>query len=320
MYGPVASRRLGRSLGIDPVAPKLCNWNCVYCQLGRTRPFTTRRAPFVQPDRVLAEVEEALARLGGAGTDWITFVGSGEPLLNSKIGEMIRGVRSLTTVPIAVITNGSLLSRRSIRQEVMEADALLPSLDAGSPDLYRRVNRPHPSLSYNAHLEGLRALREEYEGEILLEIMLLEGLNDSPEALGSLARRLEAIRPDEVHISVPVRPPAESWVRPAGQEGILRAAAILGRAARVLSPGGQPLRLESSDDAVETLLQVLRRHPLREDELEGALCLFAPGERKSVLDALEDSQEAQAVSRLGHRYWVSAGATFPDHPARRQAE
>ena len=141
VFGPVFSRRLGMSLGIDPIPQKTCNWNCVYCQLGRTTPLTGHRGEFVPAREILSEVHDRLASLDPEGLDWVTIVGSGEPLLNSGIGALIRGIKATTKVPLAVITNGSLFSLPEVRKEILPADAVLPTLDVGSAELFRLLNR-----------------------------------------------------------------------------------------------------------------------------------------------------------------------------------
>ena len=155
VFGPVPTRRLGQSLGIDPVPLKICNWNCVYCQLGRSMPMENERADFFPAEDILTEVEDALKSHQPGEIDWITFVGSGETTLYTSLGWLIQEVKKLTSLPVAVITNGSLLHKREIRQDLSTADAVLPSLDAGTPDLYRRINRPYPTLSFESFIDGL---------------------------------------------------------------------------------------------------------------------------------------------------------------------
>ena len=142
VFGPVLSRRLGQSLGVDPIPQKTCNWNCVYCQLGRTTPVTNEISEYYPAEEIVAEVEEAVETTGRENIDWVTFVGSGEPTLHTRIGWMIRQVKEKTGLPVAVITNGSFLYFPDVRESLMEADVVLPSLDAGTAELYSRVNRP----------------------------------------------------------------------------------------------------------------------------------------------------------------------------------
>ena len=178
VFGPVPSKRLGQSLGIDPIPLKTCNWNCVYCQLGRTRPVVLKRSNWVDPETILAQVRDALRDHGPGEIDWVTFVGSGEPALHLGLGDMIREIKRLTHIPVAVITNGSLLYLPEVREALLAADAVMPTLDAGNAELYRRINRPHPEITYERLLDGLLEFRECYTGKLWPEVMLVQGLND----------------------------------------------------------------------------------------------------------------------------------------------
>ena len=209
VFGPVPSRRLGQSLGIDPVPLKTCNWNCIYCQLGRTIPLKNVRAEYFPREDILAEVEQALISHNQGEIDWVTFVGSGETTLYAGLGWLLRQVKSLTDIPVAVITNGSLFYLPEVRCELSPADAVLPSLDAGNIKLYRKINRPPPELRFKRPVDGLVAFRKEYHGKLWVEVMLVRGLNDTEAALHEIATLLKSIQPDEVHILQPDRPPVE---------------------------------------------------------------------------------------------------------------
>jgi len=315
VFGPVPSRRLGQSLGIDPIPLKTCNWNCVYCQLGRSKPMTNERKVFFPPDDILAEVEEALNAHRPGEIDWVTFVGSGETTLHARIGELIRGVRALTTLPVAVITNGALLYQPKMRAELAAADAVLPSFDAGNPELYRRINRPYPGLTYERLLEGLIAFRKEYHGRLWVEVMLIRDLNDDGPALKEIAAALKRIRPDEVHIIRPTRPPVEPWVQPPDEEGLLRAHAILGDVAKIIHPASGSFDLSGDESLVDAIVGIITRHPMREDELLRTLVRWTPGEISDTLKALADSGKAQVVERYGVRFWSASPAFFPDGEA-----
>ena len=236
VFGPVPSRRLGRSLGVDPVPLKTCNFNCVYCQLGRTSLLQRKRRAFFNVTDMVAEIASALDRQGADSIDWITFVGSGETTLFSRLGSLIRYVKSLSKLPVAVITNGSLLDLPEVRNELCAADAVLPSLDAGSEGLFKKINRPHRDLSFDRHVAGLIEFRREFKGHLWVEVMLLGGVNDSPSDLRDISKILERVGPEEIHISMPTRPPAEPWVELPSPESRERAASILGGVAKVLQP------------------------------------------------------------------------------------
>jgi wyosine [tRNA(Phe)-imidazoG37] synthetase (radical SAM superfamily) len=312
IFGPVPSRRLGRSLGIDTIPLKTCNWNCIYCQLGRSRPLINERQEYYPREEILEEVREALTKHKPGEIDWVTFVGSGEPTLHASLGWLIRQVKKITDLPVAVITNGALLYLPEVRQDILPADAVLPSLDAGNAKLYRKVNRPHPEITYERLLGGLAAFRLDYKGKLWVEVMLVRGLNDTEEALRAIASRLEQLNPDEVHINLPTRPPVETWVRPPDEEGLMRASAILGDIARVVHPAESNFNLSSSDNILDAVVGIITRHPMPQEELERTLSQSLPGGMEQILTDLETSGQAQVVERFGVRFWVATPSYFPD--------
>lgn len=314
VFGPVPSRRLGQSLGIDPIPLKTCNWNCVYCQLGRSRPLVNERKDYFPPQAILAEVREALNTHTPGEIDWVTFVGSGEPTLHASLGWLIRQVKALTDLPVAVITNGSLLYLPEVREELAAADAVLPTLDAGTPALYRQINRPYPELTFACLVAGLIAFRREYPGKLWLEVMLIHDLNDTEAVLQDIAAVLRQIRPDEVHLNLPTRPPVEPWVQPPDEEGLMRATAILGDIAKVVHPAAGNFDLSGSASIAEAVVGIITRHPMRQAELEQALAQWAPGQITQVLAELEATGQAQVVERYGTRFWSTAPAYYPDEP------
>jgi len=312
VFGPVPSRRLGQSLGIDTIPLKTCNWNCVYCQLGRTVPLTNERREYYPRDEILAEVKQALAAHRPGEIDWVTFVGSGEPTLHIGLGRLIRKVKKLTTLPVAVITNGALLYRPEVREELAAADAVLPTLDAGNAKLYRKINRPYPGLTFERLGDGLIAFRKEYIGELWVEVMLVHDLNDTEKALHEIAALLKRIGPDEVHINLPTRPPVETWVQPPDEEGLMRALAILGDVAHVVHPAEGSFDLSGSENVVDAIIGIITRHPMREDELRRALEKWTPGSVDTALEQLSSSGQAKDVERHGMRFWNASPAHFPD--------
>jgi wyosine [tRNA(Phe)-imidazoG37] synthetase (radical SAM superfamily) len=312
VFGPVPSRRLGQSLGIDTIPLKTCNWNCVYCQLGRTVPLTNERREYFPCEDILAEVEEALARHLPGEIDWLTFVGSGEPTLHSGLGKLIAGVKAMSDLPVAVITNGALLYVPQVRVALLEADAVLPSLDAGSPRLYRQINRPHPETTFERLVNSLILFRQEYKGKLWIEVMLIQDLNDSDQALDNLAALLKRIQPDEIHINLPTRPPAETWVKPADESTLLKALVKFSDTARVIHPSDGTFELGCCDNIVEAVLQIITRHPMSQDQLEQALAQWAPDQVSEVLHDLQASGRAQVVERLGAHFWSAEQSRYPD--------
>ena len=312
VFGPVPSRRLGMSLGIDPVPTKTCNFNCVYCQLGRTRPLTRKRKAFFNVSDILAEITTVLAESEPGSIDWITFVGSGETTLFSRLGSLIRFVKTISTLPVAVITNGSLLFLPEVRRALSAADAVLPSLDAGSEELFRSINRPHREFTFAHQVEGLIEFRKVFDGSLWIEVMLLGGINDSRDALTDIASILEQVEPDEIHISTPTRPPAEPWVEPPCRGDLERASSIFGSVAKVLSPITVEVNSGVKGDLEDVVLTIVSRHPLQEVELVRTLEHLVPGRVLETLSTLANSKKIQVVERFGKRFWCAAGTQFPD--------
>lgn len=314
VFGPVPSRRLGRSLGIDPIPLKTCNWNCVYCQLGRSTPMHNERREYFPRNEIVQEVKTALEVHQKDEIDWVTFVGSGEPTLHAGTGRMIRQVKTFTSIPVAVITNGSLLYRSEVREELRAADAVLPTLDAGTEAVYRSINRPHPHLTFPTLVEGLTAFRRIYTGKLWVEVMLIKGMNDSEEALKDIAAVLRSIAPDAIHLNLPIRPPAEPWVHPADEEGIMRATAILGGAATLVHPVEGDFDLSGCQDIVDAVVATITRHPMREEELVRSLNRWAPYRVTEALRELAASGRAQVITRFGHRFWTATRGKYGEKP------
>jgi len=307
VFGPVPSRRLGRSLGVDPIPFKTCNWNCVYCQLGGTFPLASGRAEHAPAEEVVGEVHRALAT---CQPDFVTFVGSGEPTLHSRLGWMIRQVRRPQGPPVAVVTNGSLLRLPAVRQELLAADVVLPTLDAGSERLYRRLNRPHPALDLVGHLAGLEAFRAEFRGQIQVEVMLVGGLNDDEAALADLAQVLARVGADQVHLNVPVRPPGESWVWPPLPDRLQRAREILGAAVQTLCALGEEAEALLEATPEEAVLSIVQRHPMMLAEVQGILRRWSPDEVRLAVENLEGQGRLATVRRLGRSFLVVGEARF----------
>jgi wyosine [tRNA(Phe)-imidazoG37] synthetase (radical SAM superfamily) len=226
---------------------------------------------------------------------------------------MIREVKTFTNLPVAVITNGSLLYRPEVRRELEAADAVMPSLDAGTPELYRRINRPHSDFTFERLVNGLVAFRQEYSGRLWIETMLLHRLNDAEPALVDLAVALRRIEPDKVHINLPIRPPAETWVHPPNGESLKQAMVTLGCSARIVPPIEGTFDLGGDQSIVEAVVGIITRHPMRQEELEEALSKWSPGQVSEALEELEVSGRAKVVERNGIRYWSSEPAHYPDN-------
>jgi wyosine [tRNA(Phe)-imidazoG37] synthetase (radical SAM superfamily) len=266
IYGPVPSRRLGLSLGVDLVPPKTCDYDCVYCQLGRTSTWTAGIEPYVKAGDILEELKLKLA--SGPRPDYITMAGSGEPTLNSELEEVICGVKELCDVPVAVLTNGSLLGIPEVLEACLLADLVLPSLDAGDEDTFHKVNRPCPGLSFPEVVEGLVGFRESYEGPVYLEVMLVEDINSDAEDIEKIKQCVERIGPDEVHLNTVRRPPADSSARPVSIRRLEEITHMLGPEALVIRESASSTVATIGVDEDELLALISRRPCTRRDIAE----------------------------------------------------
>ena len=273
-------------------------------------PFTLERKRYYDVAEILSQVEESLDAHQPGEIDWITFVGSGETTLNSGLGEMIKGVKVLTDQPVAVITNGSLLYMPEVREELLPADAVLPSLDAGNAQLFRKINRPHHDVTFEQLTQGMIAFREVFENKLWVEVMLIRGMNDSEEALREIAGWLEKIRPDEVHLVQPTRPPAEIWVSAPDEEGLQRAHHILGEKLKILMPASGVFDFSGEEDLADAILSVITRHPIRESQLIETLLAWPGDAVTETLEQLSKSGRAQIVTRDGVRFWSNSEGKY----------
>jgi len=267
IFGPVPSRRLGRSLGIDLIPYKTCTFDCIYCDLGRTTHKTISRQPYVSPEEIRRELDLALSGLAKK-PDYITLSGSGEPTLNQNIGEIIRSIKDLTSIiPLAVLTNGCLFFQEEVRNSLLDADVVLPSLDAITPFLFEHINRPDPSLKIEEIISGLIRFRNRYRGEIWLEIVFCRGVNDGNEEVDRFKKVIEKIQPNRVQLNTPFRPPTEDFAFPLTSTKLEQIRKKLGGKAEIISEFAAPLvggGLDSVKD-VEIINLVKRRSCTVED-------------------------------------------------------
>ena len=273
LYGPVPSRRLGLSCGIDIVPFKVCTLDCVYCQLGKTARTTTERKEYVPIEPVLAELKEALSE--GLAADYITIAGSGEPTLNSRLGELIDGIKKLTNIPVAILTNGTLLYRQDVRDDCSKADVVMPSLDAGDEQTFQRINRPNSVISIEKLISGQCEFRKVFSGRIWLEVFFVEGINTADEQIAQIKDAIELINPDKVHLNTAVRPTADLKITRLSAEKLQQIAGRLGPKSEVVaefSPACSGILSESKIEDVpghhfvvnrktQALLSMLKRRP-----------------------------------------------------------
>ena len=278
IYGPVPSRRLGRSLGVDPIPSKTCNYQCIYCQLGKTTNFTNTRSNFIPKYDIQQEIKAAIRQNEG-NFDYITFVGSGEPTLYKDLKELIETVKRESKKPICVITNGSLLYNDDVKQALNLVNVVLPSLDAWDQKSFRKIHRPHPTLNYNKILNGLIKFRNEFNGKFWIEIMLMKNINDSEEQLIKIKEKIDLINPDRVDINVPIRPPTEDWVKIPDKSVFSTLNSIFGSYYPINFPEIGNFTTYTLDFEKE-LLNIIERHPLRQNQI---FKIFSKNFKKALL-------------------------------------
>jgi wyosine [tRNA(Phe)-imidazoG37] synthetase (radical SAM superfamily) len=281
IFGPVPSRRLGLSLGLDLVPRKTCPYDCLYCEVGPTTRQTAQRFPY-RAEAIIGELEAYFeGSEDAAALDFITLAGSGEPTLNLGLGRIIRAIKARTATRVAVLTNGALLHLPEVRRELALADVILPSLDAAREETFRAINRPLPGLTLAQLKAGLAACRREYPGQIWLEVMVLQGLNDSQEELEGLRQAIRDLAPDKVQLNTAVRPVVADWARPLTREEMEAVACFLGGGAEVIAAfnGRPPSRAVGDDDH---FLEMLCRRPMTAMDLARLLGLPLPQVRERL--------------------------------------
>ena len=259
IFGPVLSRRLGFSLGVDLVPFKTCSLDYLYCQLGKTTTRTIKRRTYSTSDSVISEVKELLKQ--NQKIDYITLSGSGEPTLNVHLGEIITRVKGVTDIPVAVLTNGTLLHLDDVRDELMEADLVVPSLDAVSQEIFQKINRPHPQLSVSQMLSGLTSFSQDFSGTLWLEIMLVKGLNDLPEEVRKIKEVVSSIECDKIQLNTTVRPPADRVITPLTDEELFKLKELLGEKCEVIA-GFEGNQRVTRTDIQERIISIVSRRPL----------------------------------------------------------
>ena len=295
LFGPLPSRRLGNSLGVSPIPERTCNYSCIYCQLGRTTHMTRKRQEFFPLEDILTELRTYLQE--GPPFDVISIVGEGEPTLYSRLGELIHGVKQCTDKPVTVITNGALLADPQVRQELLEADIVLPSLDAYNAEIFKKIDRPHGLLDFDAIQQGLIEFSHQYQGQLWIEIMLLAGINDDDYALDQFAAILKQIRYDRVYINTPVRPPAESNVQAPSAERVQAAVQKLSALSIDMLSSGSFFSEES--DPYEAIISICRRHPMNQFELDAFLDSRHVADKQQIKDRLEQDSIVEPVVYKG---------------------
>ncbi|MGB9901503.1 radical SAM protein [Methanothrix sp.] len=301
-FGPVPSRRLGMSLGVNNIPPKICTYSCVYCQVGRTLRLSVERRGFYPPDRVLDEVERKISEAGDARIDYITFVPDGEPTLDLNIGREIDMLRDLGKV--AVISNASLFWDTDVREDLMSADLVSIKIDAADEVMWRRINRPHHSLKLTSILDGIREFAAEYSGRLITESMLVRDLNDGDKSLRCTAEFISEVDPATAYVSAPIRPPAERWVFPPVEERLNAAYQIMSEFLDhvELLVSHEEGAFVSSGDLRSDILSITAVHPMRDAALRDLL--YRRGEGWSFVEKLLECGDLAETIYRGERFYI----------------
>jgi wyosine [tRNA(Phe)-imidazoG37] synthetase (radical SAM superfamily) len=268
-YGPVPSRRLGLSYGVDIVPFKFCTLNCIYCQLGKTNKTTTERRNFGPIEPILTELQLIVSE--GQKTDFFTIAGSGEPTLNLQLGKLIEGMKEITDIPIALLTNGTLFYREDVRCDCAKADVVLPSLDAGDNETFQKINRPNPDINIENHVFGLSKFRNEFSGQIWLEVFFLESINTEQNQITKIRNAIERIRPDKIHLNTAVRPTAEPNLKRLNAEQLQVIASQLGPLCEIISDFSKLHQSNFSEKKVDDVLSILKRRPCSLNDISSGL-------------------------------------------------
>ncbi|MCD6232744.1 radical SAM protein [Candidatus Aerophobetes bacterium] len=301
IFGPVPSRRLGFSLGIDPIPFKTCTLDCIYCQLGRTTHKTVERKEYVHSNQILKELEKFLKEK--KKIDYITFSGSGEPTLNSNIRKMITEIKKMTSIPIAILTNGTLLSHSQVREDLLEADLVIPSLDAISEKVFKEVNRPHPLLKIDEVISGIINFSKEFKGKIWLEIMLVKRINDSLKEMRKVAEIIKEMKLNKIQLNTVIRPPAENFAQALNIKDLERIRGILGKEKCEIIAKFEGNRQKAyKKDIEEEILRTLKRRPLTVEDLSSFLGLHQ-NEVIKYITVLEEKEKIKSQFHRGQRYY-----------------
>jgi wyosine [tRNA(Phe)-imidazoG37] synthetase (radical SAM superfamily) len=301
-YGPVPSRRLGFSLGVDLIPKKTSTFNCIYCQLGVVAQPKIKRVFYIDFAEFKKELKIVLAK--NPKIDYITLSGSGEPTLHKDLGKIIKAIKEISKYryPVAVITNSSLLHRKKVRDQLKEADLIVPSLDAPSAVIFKKINRPHPKINFYKIKKGCIQLRKEFKGKIWLEIMLVKGINDSLEAADKFRKIIKRIKPDKVQLNLPVRPSAEENLVPDLKQ-VERITEIIGQDIEVVAAFPKNRKLKQANIREEEVLSYLRRRPATIDDLSSFLGINISELLKYLTQLLEE-KKVKVKIKEGIKYFL----------------
>ena len=291
LFGPVPSRRLGMSLGVDLVPQKVCSLDCVYCEVGKTTKLTTERMEYIPYEKITSELEDFFQN--HPDPDYFTLTGSGEPTLSSRFGDVLQFIKkNKPGIPIAVLTNGTLLLHEQVRRELADANLVLPSLDAATEDVFQKINRPASNISLERYIQGLVDFRKMFSGEIWLEILILPGYNDHQEELEALKKAIEQIHPDKVQLNTLDRPGAEDDLTSASVQHLRRIqkAWDLENVEIIAKPKQRKSIASYGKDTESAILETIKRRPCTAEDLCTVLGMHI-NEVNKYLDVLEEDKK-----------------------------
>jgi wyosine [tRNA(Phe)-imidazoG37] synthetase (radical SAM superfamily) len=304
-FGPVPSRRLGYSLGINHIPPKHCPYSCVYCQVGRTTNLGTKRREFYPLQQILEEVERKIldCKKTGQKIDYLTLVPDGEPTLDINLGKLIEGLKRFE-IPVAVISNASMIDSREIQDVLSLADWVSMKVDAVNADEWRRINRPNRFLSLPVILDGILDFRSRYRGQFVTETMLVSGINDSETSIHNLSTYLLDLSPDQAYLSLPIRPPAEAWVKPPGAESLQKVFKILSerKVSIALLFEAEESDFSSTGNLTDDILGITAVHPLREEALRKMI--DRAGADWQIVEELLNARQLVCIQHQEERFYL----------------
>ncbi len=304
-FGPVPSRRLGHSLGINNIPPKICSYSCIYCQLGKTKNMKFQRSTFYKVEDIIQAVKNQLEKTKGRGesVDYLTFVPDGEPTLDINLGHEIELLKPLG-IKIAVITNSSLIWNPDVRNNLQKADLVSLKIDAASKEIWKRMNRPHKNIKLNEILDGLIRFAKTFKNKLITETMLIQNINDNISELNKIANLIEQINPDECFISIPIRPPAEKWAIPANEESINNAFQIFNKKCNRVEYliGYEGNEFAFTGNIENDLLSITSVHPMREEGVKELL--KRANTNWSIINRLLDEKKLTELKFQGKKFYM----------------
>ena len=301
VFGPVPSRRLGFSLGIDLIPAKTCTFDCLYCQVGKTTRKTLKRKPFAPVREVVAEIQENLIQ---SVPDAITLAGSGEPTLHTEIDQIIALIKDITDIRIALLTNGSLFWVEEVREGVLGADIIMPTLSSAFEATFRKIHRPQPPLELKTIVEGLKLLRKEFNGALFLEVVLLAGINDTEKELEGLKDLIARIAPDKIQLNTVVRPPADRRAMSLDRKRLKEIKEFFGSNAEIVADVSVERGPGKEDSKTRNLLDMVRRRPLRPVDIANSMALPLD-DAEALVKGLLIKGHIRKQEHSGNTYYLS---------------